>query len=39
LTFLDLDLAIAAAKVTDARGVNPFALQVAEAFTRHRNRQ
>ncbi len=35
LTFPDLGLSIAAAaNVTDARGVNPFALQVAEAFTR-----
>ena len=39
LTFPDLGLAIAAAaNVTDARGVDPFALQVAEAFTRHQNR-
>jgi CubicO group peptidase (beta-lactamase class C family) len=39
LTFPDLGLAIAAAaNVADAKGVNPFALQVAEAFTRHRNR-
>ena len=37
LTFPDLGLAIAAAaNVADARGVDPFALQVAEAFTRHR---
>ena len=37
LTFPDLGLAIAAAaNVVDARGVDPFALQVAEAFTRHR---
>jgi CubicO group peptidase (beta-lactamase class C family) len=36
LTFPDLGLAIAAAaNVTDARGVDPFARQVAEAFTRH----
>jgi CubicO group peptidase (beta-lactamase class C family) len=36
LTFPDLGVAIAAAaNVTDARGVDPFALQVAEAFTRH----
>ncbi len=35
LTFPDLGLAIAvAANVTDARGVQPFALQVAEAFRR-----
>ncbi len=40
LTFPDLGLAIAAAaNVTDARGVDPFALQVAEAFTRHQRRQ
>ena len=39
LTFPDLGLAIAAAaNVTDARGVDPFARQVAEAFTRHQNR-
>jgi len=39
LTFPDLGLAVAAAaNVTDARGVNPFALQVAEAFTRHQTR-
>jgi serine beta-lactamase-like protein LACTB len=39
LTFPDLGLAIAAAaNVTDARGVHPFALQVAEAFTRYQNR-
>ena len=38
LTFPDLGLAIAAAaNVTDASGVNPFALQVAEAFTRRRS--
>jgi CubicO group peptidase (beta-lactamase class C family) len=37
LTFPDLGLAIAAAaNVTHAGGVDPFALQVAEAFTRHR---
>jgi serine beta-lactamase-like protein LACTB, mitochondrial len=36
LTFPDLGLAIAAAgNLTDARGINPFALQAAEAFTRH----
>ena len=35
MTFPDLGLAVAAAaNVTDARGVNTFALQVAEAFTR-----
>jgi len=35
LTFPDLGLAIAAAaNVADARGVHPFGLQVAEAFTR-----
>ena len=40
LTFPDLGLAIAAAaNVTDARGVDPFALQVAEAFARHQDRQ
>ena len=40
LTFPDLGLVIAAAaNVTQARGVDPFALQVAEAFTRDRNRQ
>ena len=40
LTFPDLGLAIAAAaNVTDARGVHPFALQVTEAFTRLQNRQ
>ncbi|HYN09631.1 MAG TPA: serine hydrolase domain-containing protein [Vicinamibacterales bacterium] len=40
LTFPDLGVAIAAAaNVTDARGVDPFALQVAEAFTRHQNRR
>ncbi len=40
LTFPDLGLAIAAAaNVTDARGVDPFARQVAEAFTRQRNRR
>jgi serine beta-lactamase-like protein LACTB len=39
LTFPDLGVAIAAAaNVTDARGVDPFALQAAEAFTRHQNR-
>ena len=36
LTFPDHGVAIAAAaNVTDARGVHPFALQVAEAFVRH----
>jgi hypothetical protein len=40
LTFPDLGLAIAAAaNVTDARGVDPFALQVADAFTRDQDRQ
>ena len=35
LTFPDLGLAVAAAaNVTDAKGVDPFALQVAEAFTK-----
>ena len=39
LTFPEIGLAIAAAaNMTDARGVHPFALQVAEAFTRERNR-
>jgi hypothetical protein len=39
VTFPDLGLAIAAAaNETDGTGVNPFALQVAEAFTRHQNR-
>ena len=39
LTFPDLGVAIAAAaNVTDARGVDPFALQVAEVFTRHQDR-
>lgn len=39
LTFPDLGLAIAAAaNVTDARGVDPFALQVADAFIRHQDR-
>ena len=39
LTFPDLGLAIAAAaaNVTRANGVNPFALQVAEAFTKRRS--
>jgi hypothetical protein len=39
LTFPDLGLAIAAANVTHAVGVDTVALQVAETFTRHRNRQ
>jgi hypothetical protein len=40
LTFPDLGLAIgAAANVTDASGVNPFAQRVTEAFARHQNRQ
>jgi serine beta-lactamase-like protein LACTB, mitochondrial len=40
LTFPDLGLAIAAAaNVANARGVDPFARQVAEAFTRHQSRQ
>ena len=39
LTFPDLGLAIAtAANVSDAKGVQPFALQVAEAFARRQNR-
>ena len=37
LTFPDLGLAVAAtANVTDANGVDPFALQVADVFTRQR---
>ena len=40
LTFPDLGLAIAAAaNVTGAKGVDPFARQVAETFTRHQNLQ
>jgi len=40
LTFPDLGLAVAAAaNMTNVTGVNPFALQVADAFTRHRNRR
>ncbi len=40
LTFPSLGLAIAAAaNATNASGVDPFALQVAEAFTRHLPRQ
>jgi hypothetical protein len=40
LTFPDLGLAIAAAaNVADARGVDPFARQVAEAFTGQQNRR
>jgi serine beta-lactamase-like protein LACTB, mitochondrial len=39
LTFPDLGLAIAAAaNVTDAKGVDPFALRIAEAFTRDQKR-
>jgi serine beta-lactamase-like protein LACTB, mitochondrial len=39
LAFPDLGLAIAAAaNVTNARGVDPFALRIAEAFTRHQKR-
>ena len=39
LTFPDLGVAIAAAaNVTDARGVDPFARLVAAAFSRHQNR-
>ena len=40
LTFPDLGLAVAAAaNAADARGVDPFALQVADAFARHQDRQ
>jgi CubicO group peptidase (beta-lactamase class C family) len=40
LTFPDLGVAIAAAaNAQDARGVDPFALQVAEAFSRRHNRK
>ena len=39
LTFPDLGLAVAAAANLNAGSVDPFALQVAEAFTRHQNRQ
>jgi hypothetical protein len=39
LTFPDLGLAIAAAANANVKGVDPFALRVAEAFTRHHNRQ
>jgi hypothetical protein len=39
LTFPDLGLAVAAApNVTDATGVNRFALQIADAFSRQQNR-
>jgi len=39
LTFPDLVLAIAAAaNVTNAKGVDPFARRIAEAFTRHQKR-
>lgn len=39
LTFPDLGVAIAAAaNATDAKGVDPFAPKVAEAFTREQNR-
>ena len=39
LTFPDLGLAVAAAtNVSSAAGVNPFALQIADLFTRHRDR-
>jgi hypothetical protein len=37
LTLPDLGLAIAAANVTQARGVDPFARQVPEAFNRRRS--
>jgi len=40
LTFPDLGLAVAAAaNMTDVTGVNPFALRVADAFTRHQDRR
>ena len=40
LTFPELGLAVAAAaNAANAGGVNPFALQVAEAFDRHQNRR
>ena len=40
LTFPDLGLAVAvAANVTEAKGVHPFALQVAEAFGRLQHRR
>jgi hypothetical protein len=40
LTLPDLGLAVAAAaNVTHARGVDTFALRIAEAFTRHQNRR
>ena len=40
LTFPDLGLAVAAAaNVANAGGVDPFAMQVADAFTRHRRHQ
>jgi hypothetical protein len=40
LTFPDLGLAVAAAaNAADGQGVDPFALQVADVFARHRNRQ
>ena len=40
LTFPDLGLAVAAAaNMTNVTGVNPLALQVADAFTRHQNRR
>jgi serine beta-lactamase-like protein LACTB len=40
LTFPELGLAVAvAANMTDVRGVNPFALQVADVFTRQQTRR
>ena len=40
LTFPDLGLTVAAAaNMTDVTGVNPLALQVADAFARHQNRR
>jgi len=37
LTFPDLGIAVAAAANTNVTGVNPLALQVADAFARHQN--
>ena len=39
LTFPDLGIAVAAAANMNVTGVNPFALQVADAFARHQNRR
>jgi serine beta-lactamase-like protein LACTB len=40
LTFPDFGLAVAAAaNVSNVKGVDPFALRIAEVFTRHQNRQ